>query len=119
MSKAERTLLAMQKLGRKGIPLTRVYRNLYNEELFLGAYNKFYRNAGSMTPGTTAETVDGMSLKKISQIIESLRQERYYFKPARRVYVPKADGRKRPINIPSFSDKLVQEVVRSVLEAYY
>jgi group II intron reverse transcriptase/maturase len=119
MSKAERTLLAMQKLGRKGIPLTRVYRNLYDEELFLGAYNKLYRNAGSMTPGTTAETVDGMSLKKISQIIESLRQERYDFKPARRVYVPKADGRKRPINIPSFSDKLVQEVVRSVLEAYY
>jgi SAM-dependent methyltransferase len=77
-------LQAMQKLGRKGFPLTRVYRNLYDEELFLGAYNKLYRNAGSMTPGTTAETVDGMSSKKISQIIESLRQERYYFKPARR-----------------------------------
>ena len=119
MSKAETTLKAMHKLGKKELPLTRIYRNLYNEELFLGAYNKLYRNDGSMTPGTTAETVDGMSVRKIESIIERLRNERFYFNPARRIPVPKADGRKRPISIPSFSDKLVQEVVRALLDAYY
>jgi group II intron reverse transcriptase/maturase len=119
MSNAINTLLAMRKLGQKGLPLTRVYRNLYEVDLFLGAYNKLYRNDGAMTPGTTAETVDGMTRQRIEQIIQRLREERYQFEPTRRVYVPKADGRQRPISIPSFSDKLVQEVVRAVLEAYY
>ena len=119
MSNAERTLLAMRKLGQKGIPLTRVYRNLCDIDLFLGAYNKLYRNDGAMTPGTTLETVDGMSLQRIERIIDLLREERYHFKPTRRIYVPKADGRKRPISMPTWSDKLVQEVVRAILEAYY
>ena len=119
MSNAERTLLAMRKLGQKGVPLTRVYRNLSDVDLFLGAYNKLYRNDGAMTPGTTTETVDGMSLQRIERIIDLLRAERYHFNPARRTYVPKSDGRKRPISMPSWSDKLVQEAVRAVLEAYY
>ncbi len=119
MRKAEGTLLAMRKLGQKGIPLTRVYRNLFDVDLFLGAYNKLYRNDGAMTPGTTTETVDGMNLQRIERIIDLLRAERYHFNPTRRIYVPKADGRRRPISMPSFSDKLVQEVVRAVLEAYY
>jgi retron-type reverse transcriptase len=72
-----------------------------------------------MTPGATAETVDGMSLEKIDTIIDLLRQERYRWTPVRRTYIPKKHGKRRPLGLPSWSDKLLQEVIRSLLEAYY
>jgi group II intron reverse transcriptase/maturase len=88
--------------------------------LFLNAYGKLAKNTGAMTPGTTEETVDGMSLAKIDQIIELLKYERYRFAPARRVYIEKKHStKKRPLGVPTWSDKLVQEVVRLILEAYY
>jgi group II intron reverse transcriptase/maturase len=72
-----------------------------------------------MTPGTTPETVDTMSLEKIDRIIGVLRREAYRWSPVRRTYIPKKSGKLRPLGIPTGSDKLVQEVVRSLLEAYY
>ena len=105
--------------GEQGLPLERVYRHLFNPDLFLGAYNKIYRNAGAMTRGITEETVDGMSLDKITKIIALLRQERWQWKPVRRLYIPKANGNLRPLGLPTWSDKLVQEVLRVLLEAYY
>ena len=73
-----------------------------------------------MTPGSTPETVDAMSLAKIATLIDDLRQERYRWTPVRRTYVPKKDRKKlRPLGLPSWSDKLLQEVIRSLLEAYY
>jgi group II intron reverse transcriptase/maturase len=72
-----------------------------------------------MTKGTTEETADGMSKDKIATIIDAVRQERYRWKPARRIYIPKKDGRKRPLGIQSWSDKLLQEVVRLILDAYF
>ncbi|SOJ57626.1 Group II intron-encoded protein LtrA [Mycobacterium simulans] len=72
-----------------------------------------------MTPGATQETVDGMSLGKIGRIIEAMRHERYRFHPVRRVYIPKKNGKTRPLGLPTWSDKLVGEVVRLLLEAYY
>src|SRR4249919_3228055 len=72
-----------------------------------------------MTPGASAETVDGMSLDKIHRIIEAMRHERYRFSPARRVSIPKKNGKFRPLGLPGWSDKLVGEVVRLLLEAYY
>jgi group II intron reverse transcriptase/maturase len=93
---------------------------LFNPDLFLLAYGKLYRNAGAMTPGTTRETVDGMSLDKIETIITVLRQERYRWTPVRRTYIDKKGTRKkRPLGLPTWSDKLVQEVIRLVFEAYY
>jgi len=59
--------------GKRGLPLERVYRQLFNKKLYLTAYGKIYRNAGATTPGSTSETVDGMSLDKIDTIIEALR----------------------------------------------
>ncbi len=109
----------IQERGRRGLPLERVYRQLFNQNLYLTAYGKIYRNAGAMTPGTTKETVDGMSLEKIETIIEAMRHERYRFKPARRTYIPKKNGKQRPLGMPTWSDKLVQEVLRSILSAYY
>jgi group II intron reverse transcriptase/maturase len=72
-----------------------------------------------MTPGATGETVDGMSLAKIGAIISALRAERYRWRPVKRVYVPKKNGKQRPLGLPVWSDKLVAEVVRLLLEAYY
>jgi group II intron reverse transcriptase/maturase len=99
--------------------LERVYRLLFQRDLYLRAYSRLYANDGAMTRGATEETVHGMSLAKIDRIIDDVRQERYRWKPARRTYIPKKNGKLRPLGMPSWSDKLLQEVVRSILEAYY
>lgn len=109
----------IQERGRKGLPLERVYRQMFNRNLYLTAYGKIYRNAGAMTPGVTKETVDGMSERKIETIIEAMRNERYRCTPVRRAYIPKKNGKQRPLGLPTWSDKLVQEVLRSILSAYY
>jgi group II intron reverse transcriptase/maturase len=108
-----------QKRGAKGLPLERVYRHLFDPELFLRAYGKIYRNAGATTRGSTSETVDGMCLQKIHDIIARLRTERYQWTPVRRTDIPKANGEKRALGIPTWSDKLVQEALRLLLEPYY
>jgi group II intron reverse transcriptase/maturase len=109
----------LQERGKKGLPLERVYRQLFNKNLDLAAYGKIYRNAGALTPGVTDETPDGMSLKKIDTIIETLRKERYQWKPARRIYLLKKNGKKRPLGLPTWSDKLIAEVIRMILSAYF
>jgi group II intron reverse transcriptase/maturase len=120
MQNTEQILQAMRKLGEKQIPLTRVYRCLFSEDLFLAAYGKIARNRGALTPGTeTDDTADGMSQERIRKIIEQLRNERFRFHPARRINIPKKNGGTRPLGMPNFSDKLVQEVLRILLEAYY
>jgi group II intron reverse transcriptase/maturase len=92
---------------------------MFNKDLYLLAYGNIYSNQGAMTPGAGSETADGMSEAKIGQIIELMRAERYRFAPARRVYIPKKNGKLRPLGLPSWSDKLAGEVVRLLLEAYY
>lgn len=97
----------------------RIYKNLYNMEFFLKAYDKIYAKEGNMTKGTDEKTIDGMSLERIEKIVESLKDETYKPNPAKRVYIPKSNGGKRPLGIPSIDDKLVQEVVRNILESIY
>jgi group II intron reverse transcriptase/maturase len=109
----------LHERGKKGLPLTRVYRQLFNPNLYLTAYGKIYRNAGAMTPGGTKETVDGMSEHKIRAIIQAMRAERHDWKPARRTYILKKNGKKRPLGLPVWSDKLLAEVLRMILEAYF
>jgi group II intron reverse transcriptase/maturase len=119
MQKADSIYAVMQERGKKGQTLERLYRMLFNPNLYLQAYAKLYPNKGAMTPGVTEETVDGMSMDKIGAIIEALRYERYRWKPVRRTYIKKANGKLRPLGLPTWSDKLVQEVIRSILEPYY
>jgi len=119
MRNAETIVGLIRERGKKGLPLERVYKLLFNQDLYLMAYGKIYPNKGAMTHGVTEETPDGMSREKIDAIIEALRYERYQWLPARRVDIPKKNGKKRPLGMPVWSDKLVQEVLRLVLEAYY
>jgi retron-type reverse transcriptase len=110
----------LRERGKRGVPLNRVYRQLYNTNLYLSAYGRIYRNAGAMTPGVTEETADGTSLETFETIIAAVRQERYHWQPARRTYIPKKTGnKKRPLSMPVWSDKLLAEVMRMILDAYF
>ncbi|GAA1918504.1 reverse transcriptase/maturase family protein [Streptantibioticus ferralitis] len=119
MQSAETVLGVLRDRGRRGLPCDELYRQMSNPQLYLLAYGRIYANHGAMTPGVTKETVDGMSQRKIGRIIDAMRHERYRFRPARRVNIPKKNGATRPLGLPTWSDKLVGEVVRLLLEAYY
>lgn len=97
----------------------RLYRILFNEELFYVAYQKIASNEGSTTKGSDGRSIDEMSLARIETLIASLKDESYQPHPSRRVHIPKKNGKTRPLGIPAFEDKLVQEVVRMILEAIY
>jgi group II intron reverse transcriptase/maturase len=119
MRDAATVLGVLRDRGRRGLPLERLYRQLFNPQLYLLAYGRIYANHGAMTPGADGETADGMSLGGIGRIISALRHERYRFTPVKRAYIPKKNGKKRPLGLPSWSDKIVGEVIRLLLEAYY
>ena len=119
MQSAETVLDVLRERGRRGLPLEGLYRQLFNPQLYLLAYGRIYSNKGAMTPGPDAETADGMTMAKIERIIDAVRHERYRFRPVRRRYIPKKDGKQRPLGLPSWSDKLLGEVIRLLLEAYY
>ena len=97
----------------------RLYRILFNEEMYYLAYQRIYAKPGNMTQGADGKTIDRMSLSRIEKLIASLKDESYSPQPSRRMYIPKKNGKTRPLGVPSFDDKLVQEVVRMVLEAIY
>ena len=99
----------------------RLYRNLYNPDFYLLAYKNIAKSQGSMTAGTDGKTLDDMSMKRIQRIIDSLKDYSYQPNPARRTYIPKKNdpNKKRPLGIPSTDNKLVQEVIRMILESIY
>ena len=120
MEKSERVLKALSDHSQSSdYKYERLYRYLFSEEMFAVAYQRIYAKQGNMTPVTDGKTIDEMSLERIERLIVSLKDESYQPHPARRVYIPKKNGKKRPLGIPSFEDKLVQEVVRLLLEAIY
>ncbi len=114
---AETYLNIVQDRGKRKRPLDDVSRQMFNPNMYLRAYAKLYKNEGAMTPGVTEETVDGMSQDKIATIIEAMRYARWQWTPVRRVAIPKSHGKTRPLGVPTWSDKMVQGVVRSILEA--
>jgi len=119
MQSAETVLGVLCERGRRGLPLQRLYRQLFNPQLYLLAYQRLYSNAGAMTAGVSGETVDGMSLDKIRNIIAAVRAERWRWRPVKRTYIPKRNGKRRALGLPGWSDKLLAEVVRLLLNAYY
>ena len=97
----------------------RLYRIMFNKEMFFIAYQNIYAKEGNMTKGVNEETIDQMSIDRIEQLIDMLKNEAYQPMPSRRTYIPKKNGKRRPLGIPAFNDKLVQEVIRMILEAIY
>jgi group II intron reverse transcriptase/maturase len=119
MRTAETLLNIIQDRGKRKLPLDDVYRQLYNPAMYLRSYAKLYPNDGAMTPGMTEETVDGWSMEKVAAIIVAIRDERWQWTPVKRVLIDKPKGGKRPLGLPVWSDKVVQDIIRSILEAYY
>ncbi|MGN4257099.1 reverse transcriptase domain-containing protein [Bacillus cereus group sp. MYBKT14-1] len=98
---------------------TRLYRNLYNPDFFLLAYDNLSKNDGALTIGVDQRSIDGFSMKEVEDLISVLKSKSYQPYPSRRTYIERKNGKKRPLGIPSFYDKLVQEVIRMILEAIY
>ena len=121
MRTAEQTLETLGNISKQhpDYVFRRVYRELFNRDLLLRAYLKLAPNEGNMTRGTDGRTIDGFSMELVDEIIDELRAERFYPKPARREYIPKANGKMRPLGIPTFRDKLVQEALKELLESIY
>jgi group II intron reverse transcriptase/maturase len=106
--------------GENGLPLKRVYRLLYNRNLYVTAYGNLYSNKGALTPGTDPnDTIQGMSLDRIDQLIQKLKDRTYQWQPVRRKGIPKKNDQIRWLGLPGWTDKLLQEVIRLILEAYY
>jgi len=119
MQDATTVLSIIRNRGERGLALKNLYRQLYNPQFYFQAYARLYSNEGAMTPDTTGETVDGMSREKINTMIDHIRRERWRWTPVKRVYIPKRNGKVRPLGLPSWSSKVLQEVVRQLLNAYF
>ncbi len=114
-----RRIETLPALSRSGKRINGLHRLMRSPDLYELAYNKVSRNKGAMTPGIDGETFDGMSLEKLADLARRVAEGRYRPRPVRRVYIPKSNGKLRPLGIPTVEDRLVQEVVRIILEAIY
>jgi len=109
----------ISELAEEGKIITGLRKLLYREDLWLLAYQNLLGNKGAGTEGVDGSSMSDMTRERIARLIASIRDGNYEPKPVRRVYIPKADGRRRPLGIPTGDDKLVQEVVRLILERVY
>ena len=98
---------------------TNLFRILKYEDLWITAYENLKSNKGSLTPGSTPETMDAMSVQRLQYLQTKVLEEKFNFNPVKRTYIPRPDGRKRPLGMPTANDKIVQEVLRMILEAVY
>ena len=98
---------------------TKLFRYLLRDDIYLAAYQNLYSNDGAMTKGIDNDTADGFGIDYVHDLINDLRNGTYRAKPVRRVYIPKKNGKMRPLGVPSFRDKLLQDAVRMYLEALY
>jgi len=119
-ARLNRKLEGISDASGKGRPVKDLLKIMVNcRELWIEAYANIYSNKGAITKGVNENTLDGFSWKRVDKIIEKLRNKKYRFAPAKRIYIPKANGKKRPLGISIGNDKLVMEVVRILLERVY
>jgi retron-type reverse transcriptase len=113
-------LEAIEKVSRDGKKVQDLFKLMRSHEsLWLKAYTNIYANKGAITPGVNRNTLDGFSDERVTNIIQLLEENRYHFHPSKRVYIPKANGKLRPLGLPTGDAKLIQEVVRMLLERIY
>lgn len=111
--------ISQNSKANKNEVFTRLYRYLLRADIYYVAYKNLYANSGASTKGVNDDTADGFSESKINEIIQKLADGSYHPHPSRRTYIAKANGKMRPLGIPTFTDKLIQEVLRMILEAVY
>ena len=119
MQKPEIVLNILNNRSLNNSSINDIYRCLFNPEWYLIAYNKLANNKGSLISGETNETIDGMSLKRIDEIIDEMKFERYKWHKYKQINISKLNGSFRTLSIPEWRDKLVQEVLRMILSAIY
>lgn len=112
-------LASIEQISQQGKKINGLFRLMENEDLWLEAYAQIYANAGAITKGVNNNTLDGFSKERVAALIKQLQAGTYRPKPTRRVYIPKPNGKKRPLGINTGDDKLVQAVVRIILERIY
>ena len=112
-------LETLGEVSRQGKRVNGLFRLMESQDMYLKAYANLYANKGATTKGIDGATMDGFSEDRVINLIELLRERRYAPKPVRRVYIPKKNGKLRPLGVPSGEDKLVQEVARMLLERIY
>nr|WP_247333783.1 reverse transcriptase domain-containing protein [Bradyrhizobium sp. 147] len=115
----QRRIESLPTLSRSGKRVNGLHRLMRSPHLFEWAYEKVSRNKGALTPGVDGKTFDGMSLAKLADVARRVADGTYRFRPVQRVYIPKDNGKTRPLGIPTVEDRLVQEAVRILLEAIY
>ena len=98
---------------------TRLYRYLLRQDIYLNAYQNLYSNKGAGTKGINSDTADGFSIDYVQELIGKLKNQTYQPKPVKRVFIAKKNGKKRPLGLPTFTDKLVQDAIRQILQAIY
>jgi retron-type reverse transcriptase len=123
LDESQKTLQRLERLRQlntdRNWTNTNLYRLLFKEDLYIVAYERIKSAPGNFTPGSDKKTIDGFSLDTIHKIIQEMRTEQFQFQPVRTVYLPKPNGKKRKLGIPSTRDKIVQEVIRMILECIY
>src|SRR4051794_14139791 len=114
-----RRLNSIPDLSQQGKRINGLFRLLEGPDLWGQAYEEIASNKGALTKGVTDNTLDGFSPERVKSIVARLKEGTYRFTPVRRVYIPKANGKKRPLGIPTADDKLVQSAVKLLLELVY
>lgn len=121
MSKLVERLEAISNLSKKDKKWIHkdIFRLLNKDEIWITAYEKIKGNKGALTPGSSPETMDSMSLERLKRLQVSVYEGKYEFHPVKLIYIPKASGKRRPLGLPTANDKIVQEVIRIILESIY
>jgi group II intron reverse transcriptase/maturase len=96
-----------------------LYRLLFDRDLYIIAYNSVKSNDGAETSGADGTSLHGFCEEWITELIASMRDESYQPQPNRTTMIPKRNGKMRKLSFPNGKDKLVQEVVRIILECIY
>jgi len=114
----KQTLDFLYKKSKEGISFTGLVEAMVNEVTIVTAIHNIKSNKGSKTAGVDQMKMDRYLQMPREELIALIRDNfsNYRPKPARRVYIPKKNGKQRPLGIPTVLDRIIQECVRIIIE---
>lgn len=116
---AEKRLEQLPILSAQGKRINGLFNLMKHDALWDAALNRVARNKGAETPGVDGLTFKDFGPERSSRLKTGVLSNAYRPHPVRRVHIPKSNGKTRPLGIPTVEDRVVQEVVRSILERIY